>query len=227
MMMTLATSMTKQEQEQRHINYQTYALYSVTLEYPLYNQSLLQSPTPSSLPHSLTHSLTHPHLFTPPPPPPPPQSRLYSIQLSRGKDWGAWTENRILSGGRTFATPQGERFKGFTQTYLESSAAFDPVSRKAYLYGGWHPDMCVQIPRFLCPHKAPSFAPSYILDHSVGMPCTDPPPPPIACTHRYDTAVNKMTGTQTLLSGKYHDTLLEIDVDRYEIRAVEAAGAGP
>eukprot|EP00037_Helgoeca_nana_P026231 m.294844 g.294844 ORF g.294844 m.294844 type:complete len:381 (+) comp27167_c2_seq5:5028-6170(+) len=41
----------------------------------------------------------------------------------------------------------------------------------------------------------------------------------------YDTAVNKMTGTQTLLSGKYHDTLLEIDVDRYEIRAVEAAGA--
>jgi hypothetical protein len=66
MMMTLATSMTKQEQEQRHINYQTYALYSVTLEYPLYNQSLLQSPTPSSLPHSLTHSLTHPLLFTHP-----------------------------------------------------------------------------------------------------------------------------------------------------------------
>jgi hypothetical protein len=64
----------------------------------------------------------------------------YEIKL-RGDDWGKWTQHRML-GPHVGDTPEGWEFAfGGSINCQEAAVTFDPVSRKAYVYGGWHLDM--------------------------------------------------------------------------------------
>jgi len=60
---------------------------------------------------------------------------LWAVDL-RPKTIGTWTPYTIMGG------PGRERFKGaFSAAWREGASYFDPVARKAYLFGGWTQDL--------------------------------------------------------------------------------------